>query len=253
MAGVFATMRRYGKQQVRKLVFIAVFFINPVIYPQEADENTDDSYHDFGAAGSITVYGDRALDPESIDAYVVNQLNGSRSERRRFIERDFLEKSGFRRTGNAKFRRTTAGESAQAVLHELTRLMTLGLAPVRKLPLGEMEYGVLPRGNHYPFEQVLARSTFHGVSPEVSTLLKLEYMLHIGFSDGLVYQDSIQYYTDSNINQFGELIASLPDYPESIRSAKTRYANELLRIKAALERYRNPSENYTRARHNLRF
>lgn len=239
--------------QARKLLFIAVFFINPVVYSQEANETIDDSYHDFGTAESITVYADRTLDPESIDAYVINRLNGSSAERRRLIEKDFLEESGFRRTGNVKFRKATAGENTQAVLGEFTRFITLGLIPIRKLPLGEVEYDALPRGCRYPFEQVIVRSTFHGVSPEVFTLLKLEYMLQIGFGGGIVYQDSIEYYTDSNIDQFEELIASLPDYPEDIQNAKNRYANELLRIKAALKRYKNPGENYIRARQNLGF
>jgi len=44
----------------------------------------------------------------------------------------------------------------------------------------------------------------------------------------------------------------LPDFPESIYQAKNRYLNELKRIKTALERYRNPSENYLRAIQNLK-
>jgi len=114
---------------VRRLVLIALFLTHSIIYPQEANEYIDDNYHDFGTAESITVYGEHQLDPESIDVHVVNRLNGSASERRQLIERDFLEESGFRRTGNAKFRKTTAGENALAVLHEFTRFLSLGFVP----------------------------------------------------------------------------------------------------------------------------
>jgi hypothetical protein len=48
------------------------------------------------------------------------------------------------------------------------------------------------------------------------------------------------------------LALSLPDSPPGIKQAKDRYLNvELPKIKAALERFKNPSENALRARENL--
>jgi hypothetical protein len=43
----------------------------------------------------------------------------------------------------------------------------------------------------------------------------------------------------------------LPDSPESIYQAKNRYLNESRKLKAVLDRYNNPSENYLRALQNL--
>jgi len=43
-----------------------------------------------------------------------------------------------------------------------------------------------------------------------------------------------------------------PDFPENVHQAKNRYLNELKKIKAALDRYKNPSENNLRALKNLK-
>jgi hypothetical protein len=77
-------------------------------------------------------------------------------------------------------------------------------------------------------------------------------MLQIEFCYGIVIQDNVKYYTDENIRKFEKLIFKLPDYPESIKKANTRYLNELKSIRAALERHNHPSENYLRAMQNLR-
>jgi hypothetical protein len=81
--------------------------------------------------------------------------------------------------------------------------------------------------------------------------MELEYMLQIEFCNGILAHDNLNYYTDTHINEFEGLILRLPDFPESVYQAKNRYLNELRRIKAALERYRNPSEDYLRALQNL--
>jgi len=77
-------------------------------------------------------------------------------------------------------------------------------------------------------------------------------MLQIEFCNGIIIQDKISYYTDENINKFERLTLGLPDFPENVYQAKNRYLNELQKIKAALERYKNPSENNLRALQNLK-
>ncbi|MDR2923807.1 MAG: hypothetical protein LBU85_10780 [Treponema sp.] len=231
-----------------KILFILVFFAN-IIYAQETNDNTG---FDSGTAGEITIYGERQEDfaPESKNAYVLNQLNGSLSDRKQFIETDFLEESGFRRTGNVKYRKTESSEKTWSVLHGVGHLFSFGLIPMK--PYFEVEYGKLPRGEVYKFESVFVKSNFKDVTPEVLTLIELEYMLQIEFLNGIIIQDNINYYTDENINKFEKLILGLPDLPESVNQAKKRYSNELRKIKAALERRRNPGENNLRALQNLR-
>jgi hypothetical protein len=82
--------------------------------------------------------------------------------------------------------------------------------------------------------------------------MKLEYLLQIEFCNGMIIQDTVNNYTDENIFRFEELINKLPDHPESKKKKKKRFLNELKKIKTALERYRNPSEDYLRAVENLK-
>jgi hypothetical protein len=230
---------------------------NLVIFPQENDEHNDidDSHHDFGTAGGITLYGERQEEfgTESNEAYVLNQLNGTVLDRKRFIETGLLEKAGFRRTGNVKFRKTKASEKTMSVLHGTVRALSLGLAPVSHKPFLEIEYDKLPRGEYYRFESVIIKSDLLNVTPEVLTLIELGYRLQIEFFNGIVMQDTLKFYTDENFNKFEKLILRLPAHSESINRAKKRYLNELKKIKAALERYNNPGENYMRAMDNLKF
>jgi len=211
------------------------------VYAQETGDNED---HDFGIAEGITIYGQRP-----IDVYVLEQINGTLSERKQFIETEFLEESGFRRTANVKYRQTTSSEKTLSVLHGVGHLFSLGIIPMK--PFYEIDYGKLPRGEFYKFESVFVKSNFKDVTPEVLAIIELEYMLQIEFFNGIILQDTIRYYTDENINKFERLIRSLPDFPENVHKAKDRYLNELRRIKAALERHRNPSENNLRALQNL--
>jgi hypothetical protein len=120
------------------------------------------------------------------------------------------------------------------------------------LPFSEVDYARLPRGQYYSFESVIIHSEFNDLSLEVYNMLKLEYMLQIEFVNGIVINDSLHYYTEENIQTFENLILSLPDSPENIRQFKERYLNiELPKIKRAIYRYNNPSENYLRAMENL--
>ena len=231
---------------MKKILLILAFSLIMPVYAQETghNENLNNEDNDFGTAGGITIYGQRP-----IDVYVLEQINGSTSERKQFIETDFLEEAGFRRTANVKYRQTTPSERALSVLHGIGHLFTFGLVPMK--PFSEVEYERLPKGKYYNFETVLIGSNFKDVTPEVLTVIELEYMLQIEFCNGIIIQDNIDYYTDENINKFERLIRGLPNFPENIQKAKNRYLNELRRIRAALERRRNPSENNLRALQNL--
>ena len=122
---------------------------------------------------------------ETREGFVLNKLNGHPSEKKEFIESEFFEKAGFRRTGNVKYRNSTAPEKSLSVLHGVFHAFSLGKIP--KTPFFEVEYD------------------------------------------------------------------RLPEYPDGIKELKDRYLNiELPKIKSALERYKNPSEDYLRARENLR-
>jgi hypothetical protein len=240
-----------------QILFLALILLNSVIFSQETDDHNsiDDTDNDFGTAGGITLYGERQeeFDSKSTDAYVLNQLNGSASDRKKFIETDLLEQAGFRRSGNVKFRKTKASEKTLSVLHGAVRALSLGFVPVSRKPLLEIEYGQLPKGEYYRFESIIVKSRLQNVTPEILTLIELEYMLQIEFCNGMIIQDTLKYYTDTNINKFEKLILKLPDGSESINRAKKRYLDELQKIKAALERYKNPSEDYLRALQNLKF
>jgi hypothetical protein len=233
----------------RYILFFLLAFIHAILCPQEFSENDD--YHDFGGEAGITIYGDipEEFAPESLETHVLNQLNGSLSLREQFIETEFLEQSGFRRTANVKYRKTDGGEKALSVLHGIGKLVSFGIIPL--IPFSEIDYDRLAKGQYYSFESVMIKSEFANISPDVWNIMKLEYMLQIEFRNGLLFQDNINYYTDENIEKFESLILKLPHYPASILEAKTRFLDELIKIKASLERHRNPSENYQRAMENL--
>jgi len=227
---------------MKKILFILPFFLIMTVYGQETGNKED---NDFGISEGITIYGQRP-----IDIHVLEQINGSPSDRKQFIETEFLEESGFRRTGNVKYRKTEASEKALSVLHGIGHLFSFGIIPMK--PYSEIEYGKLPKGEVYKFEAVFVKSNFKDVTPEVLTLIELEYMLQIEFFNGIIIQDNINYYTDENINKFERLILGLPDFPENVYKAKYRYLNELKRIRAVFERHRNPSEDNLRALQNLK-
>jgi hypothetical protein len=240
-------------KKYRHILFILLFFVNTMIYTEEDNNNNiNNEYYDFDGAGGITIYGERQKEfaPESIETYILNQLNENSSAREQFIETEFLEKSGFRRTGTIKYRKSEGSEKTLSVLHGVAHLFSFGIVPMK--PYFEIEYGELPKGQYYTFESVMISSQFTKVSPEVWNILKIEYMLQIEFCNGILIRDNMNYYTDENIGKFETLILKLPDYPESVLKAKTRFLNELVKIKASLERYKNPSEDQKRTLENLR-
>ena len=236
-----------------KYLIIVLLAISTFIHSQTAIDNNliDDEYLDFGMDEGITIFGERPREYDSgtIEAYIVNQLNGTIQERKQFIEAEFLEKAGFRRTGNVKYRKTTASEKTSSVLHGLGAALSFGIIPTK--PFSEIEYGKLPNGRYYPFESIINSSAFKNASPEVLTIIKLEYILQFEFFNGIIIRDNENYYTDENIRKFEVLILSLPDYPESIKAVKDRFFDELAKIKKSLERRRSPSDNNVRALENL--
>ncbi|GHU57730.1 hypothetical protein FACS189444_0300 [Spirochaetia bacterium] len=226
---------------------IFLFFLLLSQYPF-SDELYDDEYYDFGSSEGITVFGD--LDKYEKENKIIEILNQKQEEREIFIEEELLKKSGFRRTGNVKFRETTGGEKAlsalQAVFHAV-----YGRIPMK--PFFEEEYDRLPKGEFYNFYAVLMKNDLINVSKEIQTIMELEYKFQIEFSNGILIENwNIKYYTDENIEYFEQLILSLPDTVEDIKTIKERFLNiELPKIKSALERYNNPSELYIQARKNL--
>jgi hypothetical protein len=231
---------------MKKILFILAFSLILTVYAQETDnnENLNNQDNDFGIAGGLTIIGQRP-----IDEYIMDKINGTPSERKQFIETDFLDKSGFRRTANVKYRKTEPSEKALSVLHGVGHLFTFGIIPMK--PYLEVDYDKLPRGKVYDFATIFSKSNFKDVTLEVLTVIELEYMLQMEFCNGVIIQDNINYYTEENINKFEKLIRGLPNSPENIQKAKNRYLNELRRIKAALDRRKNPSENNLRVLENL--
>ncbi|MDR2897364.1 MAG: hypothetical protein LBU99_01020 [Spirochaetaceae bacterium] len=233
-------------------VFFVLFLVNTMMYSQEDNSTVNDDYSEFDEMSGITIYGElpEEFAPESIEAAVLDQLNESPSARKQFIETELLEKSGFRRTGTVRYRKTDGKEKVLSVLSGFGNLFSFGMAPIKSFR--EVEYGKLPKGMYYPFESVMLSSQFADISPDVWNILKLEYMLQIEFCHGIVMQDNVSYYTDKNIEKFETLVLKLPDYPESVLEAKTRFLNELVRIKRSFERRRNPSESQKAMQENFR-
>jgi hypothetical protein len=241
-----------------------LFSISAAVNAQETDNDIDiidEEYNITGMAEGLTIYGEKAKEfaSDSIEAFVLDRLNGTTSDRKRFIETEFLAGSGFRRTGNVRYRKTSSSEKALSVWHGAAGLIPNGIAslfglkePIPMKPFSEIDVERLPKGRYYSFESVFIKSKFNSVSQDVWNIMKLEYMLQIEFNNGIIIQDNLYYYTDEYINKFDELIQKLSASPESVMLAKNRFQNELKKIKRALERYRNPSENYLRAMQNLK-
>ena len=228
-------------------ILIIFLLVNSVVFSQE----TNDFNYYFELFEGITIYRSNLEEfhSESTDAYVMEQINGTLSERRQFIETDILENAGFRRTGNVKYRKTDRAEKALSVLHGFARVFSFGLVPYK--PFLEVDYERLPNGEYYKFESVFINSNFKNITLEVIYIIELEYMLQIEFINGIVIKENLKYYSDENISKFESLILKLPDHPESILQAKNRYKNELGKIQSAIYRYRNPSENAMRAIQNF--
>lgn len=212
-------------------------------------EEIDDEYNDFGMAEGITIFGD--FPPDSAEASILAKIGGLAVDRERFVKEDLLRDAGFQRNGNAKYRQTTGGEKTISVLRGVFHAVSLGMVPMK--PFLEVEYERLPRGNFYRFDRVIDASPLKDLAPEVRAVMELEYMLQVEFVNGaLVRGWNEKYYSPRNIAKFEELAASLPASPPSVEKLKNRYLNEELpRIKAALERFENPGEDYLQARRNF--
>jgi hypothetical protein len=243
------------KTQMHKGVCLALLLLASHAFSDEAlddavpQDRLEDAYFDYGFSEGITIYGD----PERIarENAIIAALSKGQREREQFIEDELLEKSGFRRTANVKFRKTTGAEKAVSVLHYLFFLCTLGVVPTK--PFLEEEYDRLPRGEFYNFYAVLIKSDLKNVSLAVQKIMEAEYTLQIEFSNGMAIENwNAKYYTEENVEKFEQLILSLPDSTDDIRRIKERFLTvELPRVKSALFRYANPDESYIQARKNL--
>jgi len=224
-----------------------MIFIHSLVFTQDTEGD-----YDFGIGVGLIVYGERPQDfsSGSIEANVLSMLNGTTTERRNFIENDLLKNAGFRRTGNIRFRRTDASEKVLSVLHGIIHPLSFGIVPTKQF--SEIEYERLPDGVFYSFQTIIDSSELNDISSEVLLVMEIEYMLQIEFSNGILHRSNVNYYSEVNINKFEALILELPEFPESIMRLRERYLNiELPKIKNALERHHNPSENHLRALENL--
>jgi hypothetical protein len=248
---------------MKKLLLIATLFMHQIAFAEDLNdinaapaENAEENgqYYAYEDTEGITVYAEAPLPefpPESTEASILFKLNGFQKEREQFIEEELLKKAGFRGTDNVKFRETNDSEKASSVLHGIMHVFSLGGVPAK--PFSEIEYARLPQGEFYKFESVIYASQFRDISPVVRTAVELEYMLQVEFLGGiLVERHNLNYYTGENIAKFTGLAMSLPDSPPGIKQVKDRYLNvELPKVKAALERFKNPGDNALRAKENL--
>jgi hypothetical protein len=187
---------------------------------------------------------------ETPEGFILNNLNGYTFERKEFIETGFLEEAGFRRTGGVKYRKTKPSEKVLSVLQGLAHALSFERIPMA--PFFGIEYDKLPEGEYYDFKQIILTSNYRDISPEVLIVLELEYKLQIEFCNGILYRNNVKYYDEDNIKYFEELIAKLPEAPDSIRKIKDRFLNiELPRIKSSVERYRNPTDDHLRIEENM--
>jgi hypothetical protein len=232
-----------------KALLAILLFMSLAVFAQEEDE-----FYEFGMAEGITIFAERPqpeFPPESPEAEILTELNGTSQHREQFIREDLLEGAGFRRSANVKFRKSTGSEKASSVLHGAAHVLSFGIVPMKAF--AEVEYAKLPPGSLYKFEAVINASTFKDLPVEVRTAMELEYMLQVEFGNGIVSRNwNLNYYTEENFAKFEKLAMSLPESPPSIYQLKDRYLNkDLPRIKAAWERYKNPSEDNLRALGNL--
>ena len=252
---------------MKKRIYLILLFLTHHIFSDELNndsslqEYSEDEYYDYGFYEGITIYGNR----DEIENKIIEILNREEKVRERFIEEELLIKSGFRRTANVKFRKTTGTEKALSVLHGIFHAVSEAVSEVvsRVTPLEpaivpmtqffEEEYARLPNGEFYTFYSVLINSDLKNVSLDLQKVMELEYKLQIEFSNGILIENwNLKYYTEENIEKFERLIVSLSESREDITSIKERFLNtELPKVKAALYRYLNPGESYIQARKNL--
>jgi hypothetical protein len=246
---------------MKKILVVLALFVYQAAFAEgtvdtAAPAQTDENYYDYGISEGITVYDEHSrpkFSSELTESYILIRLGGFSDDREQFIKEDLLKNAGFRSTANVRFRKTSGAEKTVSVLYGLSHAFSLGVVPTT--PFFETDYARLPRGELYAFESVVPGNQLENVSPEVRTTVELEYMLQVEFCNGVLIRNyNTDYYTEENIAKFEELAMSLADdtSPE-IKRLKDRYLNEdLPRIKAALDRYKNPSELDLIARQNLK-
>ncbi|MDR0643221.1 MAG: hypothetical protein LBG07_12285 [Treponema sp.] len=243
---------------MKKILFVLALFVYQVAFAEGPADSvlptqTEEDYQDYGSTEGVTFYDTRShFPPELTEAYILIRLNGLSGDREQFIKEDLLKNAGFRSTANVKFRKTNGAEKAISVLYGINHAFSLGLVPMS--PFFEVDYARLAPNNFYTFQSIVPNGQLEDISPAVRTAMELEYMLQVEFSNGiLIRRYNVDNYTEENIAKFETLALSLPDdvSPE-LNRLKDRYLNEdLPRIRAALERYKNPSELATIARRNL--
>ena len=183
------------------LLVILLVMVNLNNYTQEliTDDNFfEDGYYDFVDIEGITIIADRILEftPESVEARILTSLNGSVEERRQIIQNDLLQNAGFRGTGNVRFRKTDTSEKVISLLGGLFRGLTFSFISPTEVPLLEIEYARLPRGEFYSFDSVIFHSELSSISPYVLNILRIEYMLQVEFGNGFLIEDTKRYYTE---------------------------------------------------------
>jgi hypothetical protein len=245
---------------MKKILVVLTLFVHQVTFAggmldTAVSARNEEKYYDYGTSKGVTIYNERSgpIFPSKLtESYILFKLSGFSSDREQFIKEDLLKNAGFRSTAGAKFRKTSGEEKAVSVLYGITHAFSLGVVPV--IPFFEVNYARLPQNEFYTFGSVVPDNQLEDISPEVRTTVELEYMLQVEFCDGVLIRDyNVDYYTEENIAKFEELARSLPDdaSPE-IRWLKGRYlTGDLPRIRAALDRYKNPTELDLIARQNL--
>jgi hypothetical protein len=236
---------------MKKILVVLVLFVYQVTFAEDAPGQEE--YLDYGTSAGVTVYSARSKFPSELtETYILIRLTGLSDDREQFIKEDLLRNAGFRRTADAKFRKTGGLEKAMSVLYGIGHAFSLGIVPM--VPFYEVDYARLPQGDFYAFDSVVPADQLTDISPAVRTTMELEYMLQVEFSNGILIRHfNADNYTEENIAKFEELAMSLPDdvLPE-LTQLKNRYLNEdAPRLRAALERYRNPTELDLIARRNL--
>jgi hypothetical protein len=246
---------------MKKILIVLALFVYQVAFAEDppdtaAPVQNEEKYYDYGASEGVTVYGSQSrpeFPSELTETYILFRLTGLSDEREQFIKEDLLKNAGFRSTANVRFRKTSGAEKGMSLLHGIAHAFSLGLVPMS--PFFEVNTEKLPQGEFFMFDTVVPGDWFENISPELRRTIELEYMLQAEFSNGvLIRHYNVSNYTEENIAKFEELAMSLPDdiSPE-LKQIKDRYLNEdLPRIRAALERYKNPSELALIARENLR-
>jgi hypothetical protein len=243
---------------MKKILVVLTFFVYQVAFTEglpgtAGPAQSGETYQDYGTSEGVTIYDARSrFPPELTEAYILIRLAGFSDEREQFIKDDLLKNAGFRSTANAKFRKTNGTEKVVSVLYGINHAFSLGVIPMS--PFFEVDYARLPQNKFYTFQSVVPHDQLEDISPAVRTAIELEYMLQVEFSNGILIRRYNEHnYTEENIAKFEDLAMSLPDgiSPE-IKRLKDRYLNEdLPRIRAALNRYENPTELDIIARQNL--